>query len=237
MLSDLWLMSAATFRRLGKIEQAKGAIQEAEVRDEGNPNVWVQVRVCPPGFTLFINLYIYLQLGLYFLALGHRQHAIDALHKALMIDTDNVAGTVHLSGTYLAMGTTMTKEEGVPKSSVNAQETKSDIPQVTVTTDRQQQRRRSFTQPPPQFVTSNPNPSSSSVPSTSDDTNVDLAAGLLSHLTKGKGWDVPEAWYYLAKAYKMQGRKEKEREALVRALELQEGRGVRDLGSALGWCM
>lgn len=43
LLSDLWLMSAATFRRLGKIEQAKGAIQEAEVKDEGNPNVWVQV--------------------------------------------------------------------------------------------------------------------------------------------------------------------------------------------------
>jgi hypothetical protein len=39
----LWLMSAATFRRLGKIEQAKGAIQEAEVKDEGNPAVWVQV--------------------------------------------------------------------------------------------------------------------------------------------------------------------------------------------------
>ena len=48
MLSDLWLMSAATFRRLGKIEQAKGAIQEAEVRDENNPAVWVQVLVfCP----------------------------------------------------------------------------------------------------------------------------------------------------------------------------------------------
>ena len=41
--SDLWLMSAATFRRLRKIEQAKGAIQEAEVKDEGNPAVWVQV--------------------------------------------------------------------------------------------------------------------------------------------------------------------------------------------------
>lgn len=36
-------MSAATFRRLGKIEQAKGAIQEAEVRDGGNVGVWVQV--------------------------------------------------------------------------------------------------------------------------------------------------------------------------------------------------
>ena len=43
LLSDLWLMSAAIFRRLGKIEQARGAIQEAEVRDEDNPAVWVQV--------------------------------------------------------------------------------------------------------------------------------------------------------------------------------------------------
>ena len=43
LLSDLWLQSAATFRRLGKIEQAKGAIQEGEVRDEDNPAVWVQV--------------------------------------------------------------------------------------------------------------------------------------------------------------------------------------------------
>jgi len=43
LLSELWLMSAATFRRSGKIEQARGAIQEAEVRDEENPNVWIQV--------------------------------------------------------------------------------------------------------------------------------------------------------------------------------------------------
>jgi hypothetical protein len=44
LLSDLWLMSAATFRRMGKIEQCRGAIQEAEVADENNPAVWVQVR-------------------------------------------------------------------------------------------------------------------------------------------------------------------------------------------------
>jgi len=42
-MSDLWSMSAATFRRFGKIEQARGAIQEAEVRDGNNPTVWVQV--------------------------------------------------------------------------------------------------------------------------------------------------------------------------------------------------
>ena len=48
LLSDLWLMSAAIFRRLGKVEQAKAAIQEAEVRDEDNPAVWVQVSSSTP---------------------------------------------------------------------------------------------------------------------------------------------------------------------------------------------
>ena len=43
LMSDLWCMSAATFRRFGKIEQTRGAIQEAEVRDGNNPVVWVQV--------------------------------------------------------------------------------------------------------------------------------------------------------------------------------------------------
>ena len=43
LLADLWLQSAATFRRSGKIEQALGAIQEAEVMDPSNPEVWVQV--------------------------------------------------------------------------------------------------------------------------------------------------------------------------------------------------
>jgi len=56
LLSELWLMSAATFRRSGKIEQARGAIQEAEVRDEENPNLWVQVssRVLSSAQTSFI---------------------------------------------------------------------------------------------------------------------------------------------------------------------------------------
>jgi len=53
LLSDLWLMSAATFRRLGKIEQAKGAIQEGEVKDEDNPAVWVQVGHRNKHSTLF----------------------------------------------------------------------------------------------------------------------------------------------------------------------------------------
>jgi tetratricopeptide (TPR) repeat protein len=67
--------------------------------------------------------------------------------------------------------------------------------------------------------------------------NVDLAAGMLSELTRGPGWDVAEAWYFLAKAYGMQGRKDRERECLGYALALSENRPVRDIGTAIGWCL
>jgi len=150
-----------TFRRLGKIDQAKGAIQEAEVRDEGNPAVWVQ-------------------LALYYLALGQRQHALDALQKALFVSSEDVSATVHLARLHL-----------MPEGS--ADEVKQE--------------------------------------------DIDLAAGLLSHLTRGVAWDVPEAWYFLAKAYGMQGRRDRERECLAFALELSENRGVREISSAIGWCI
>lgn len=67
--------------------------------------------------------------------------------------------------------------------------------------------------------------------------HVDLAAGILSHLTRANGWHVPEAWYYLAKAYGMQGRKKRERECLDFALLLSASRGIREIGAAVGWCM
>uniref|UniRef100_A0A8H7XRF8 TPR-like protein n=1 Tax=Psilocybe cubensis TaxID=181762 RepID=A0A8H7XRF8_PSICU len=187
LLSDLWLMSAATFRRLGKIEQAKGSIQEAEVRDEHNPNVWVQ-------------------LGLYYFALGLYQHAVDTLQKARFICSDDVGATVHLARLYLD-----------PSINCKLHPTDAETPPSSPTSGS-----GSFTQGAP--------PSSTSA-------SIDLAAGMLAHLTKGRGWDVPEAWYFLAKAYGMQGRKDKERETLKIALEFSEKRGVRDIGSALGWCL
>ncbi|PBK98454.1 hypothetical protein ARMGADRAFT_960093 [Armillaria gallica] len=161
LLSDLWLMSAATFRRLGKIEQARGAIQEAEVRDEKNPAVWVQ-------------------LGLYHVALGQTQDAIDTFQKALFISPDNVPAAIHLCRLYLS----------------------GEAP---------------------------------SCPNMSD--NIDLAAGMLSRLAKGPGWDVPEVWYFLGKAYGAQSQRERERECLGMALTLSERRGVREISAALGWCL
>ena len=70
-----------------------------------------------------------------------------------------------------------------------------------------------------------------------DPENVDLAAGLLSDLTRGAAWDVPEAWYFLARAYKLQGRRDRERECLNYALSLSQTRGVREIAVAIGWCL
>ncbi|KZT66935.1 TPR-like protein [Daedalea quercina L-15889] len=169
LLSNLWLMSAATFRRLGKIEQARAAIQEAEVRDENNPAVWVQ-------------------LGLYYMALSNRHRAMEAFQKALFIAPDDISATIHLCRLYLTPSSTQ--------------------PQLSKATPERPSR-----------------------------DNIDLAVGLLSDLTRGAAWDVPEAWYFLAKQYGVQGRKDRERECLCFALTLSESRGLRDLGVAVGWCL
>ncbi|KAG1772464.1 hypothetical protein EV702DRAFT_1134016 [Suillus placidus] len=161
LISDLWAMSAATFRRLGKIEQAKGAIQEAEVKDSENPAVWIQ-------------------LGLYYMALDRNREALDAFQKALFISPDDIAASVHLCRIHLS---------------------------TKCSTD------------------------------TVDSDKADLVAGILGHVTRGPGWDVPEAWYYLAKAYGLQGRKDKERESLATALALSDRRSIRDIGRAVGWCL
>ncbi|KAG6840608.1 hypothetical protein C0991_005556 [Blastosporella zonata] len=163
--ADSWLMSAATFRRLGKSEQARGAIQEAEVKDEGNAGVWVQ-------------------LGLYFIAHGQQEHAMDAYQKALFINPDDASASVHLARLFLS------QHEAQAEAS-----------------------------------------------STASSANVDLATGMLGHLTRGNGWNVPEAWYYLAKAYGLQGRKKRERECLDYALALSASRGIREVGAAVGWCI
>ncbi|KAI0258551.1 hypothetical protein BC834DRAFT_975040 [Gloeopeniophorella convolvens] len=160
LLSDLWLMSAATFRRSGKIEQARGAIQEAEVRDEENPNVWVQ-------------------LGLYYTTVRNSDRAVQAFSKALFISPDSVPATIHLSQSYLSMA-----KEG-----------------------------------------------------SSEMDNVDLVAGMLSDLTQGSGWDVPEAWYFLGKAHGIRDMRDRERECLNFALSLAESRPLRDIGEAIGWCL
>jgi hypothetical protein len=42
-LTDLWLASASTFRRLGNLEEAQKAIESAQEVDDLSPDVWCQV--------------------------------------------------------------------------------------------------------------------------------------------------------------------------------------------------
>ena len=139
---------------------------------------------------------------------------MDTFQKALFICPDDIAATVHLSRLYLDRDLNACLHSSINQSSTT---------KPTATTSSSE------------GETTTADSSNHSTPLLAD-SDVDLAAGMLSYLTKGKGWNVPEAWYYLAKAYGLQGRKEKEKEILSLALELSERRGVRDIGSALGWC-
>ncbi|KAF8603292.1 hypothetical protein BDV93DRAFT_493559 [Ceratobasidium sp. AG-I] len=82
LLSDIWLASAATFRRSGRPNEAHAAIAEAEWLDEANPSVWVQ-------------------FGLY---LHQGERAVEALHKALVIEPENVPAVVCLAQIFLNLG-------------------------------------------------------------------------------------------------------------------------------------
>lgn len=183
LLSELWASSAATFRRLGKIDQAKGAIQEAEVKNQENPSVWIQVLsqfVSPHGP---IPLTLWDQFGLYHRALNHDRQALESFQKALFISPDDVSAVVHMCQVYLTPS--QSSESGVAP----------------------------------------------------DPDKVDLSAGVLGYMSRGPGWNVPEVWYFLAKAYGLRGQKDKQRECLITALSLSENRCIRDLGRAVGWCL
>jgi predicted Zn-dependent protease len=144
ILSDLWLQSAATFRRWGKLDQCVVAIEEAEVLDPENAEVWIQ-------------------LGLYHTSLSPPNHvaATPAFTKSILLRPDHPAGVVCLAKLYLE-------------------------------TDQ-----------------------------------VELAHSFLNQVTQDGGWDVAEAWYYLAKVCERQGREERAGECLRFALGMEEGRPCR----------
>ena len=165
------------------------------------------------------------------MALGHHQHAIATLQKALFVDPDDVPAIVHLSRLYLT-----------PPATASSPYTEK--PQPTTQHKKRQSvdakaKRMSVSGQPPPVDNSASQQTEIAVeaPPTPSSNDVDLACGLLTQSSKGRGWDVPEVWFYLAKAYGYQGRKEREVEALRRALRLVGGRGVREVEDALGYCM
>ncbi|BEI84707.1 hypothetical protein CcaverHIS002_0501080 [Cutaneotrichosporon cavernicola] len=148
VLSDMWLMSAASFRRSGNLEQSLVAIEEAETRDPENPAVWAQ-------------------LGLWNCAAGKAEDAQAAFTKSLLLRPDYPPGAVGVARLHVEAGA------------------------------------------------------------------VDLAHSLLSQLVQDRGWDVPEAWFALAKVCERQDRHARARECLLYALQLECTRTCRALPDAL----
>ncbi|KAK4054711.1 hypothetical protein OIV83_000635 [Microbotryomycetes sp. JL201] len=83
LLVDLWLMSAASYRRAGKHSDARGAIAEAEKLDPEDADVWVQFAM--------LNT-----------ARGDSDTARTSLHKALSCEPDHLAALLCLARLYIA---------------------------------------------------------------------------------------------------------------------------------------
>jgi len=87
ILSGLWLQSAATYRRWGKVDQCLVSIQEAEIIDPENPDVWVQLGL------------------LHRTTSPHSPHlAIAAFTKSVLLRPDYTPAIVLLSKVYLETG-------------------------------------------------------------------------------------------------------------------------------------
>lgn len=179
ILSNLWLMSAATFRRWGKLEQCLVAIEEAEVLDPENPDVWVQ-------------------LGLY------HSISIPTSYPSNQQSTGSGSGG---TGDRVGVEADTKEVEIAQQAFIKSILLKSNHPPAIVSLSKL-------------YLATG---------------QVELAHSLLNQLTQDDaGWDVPEAWYYLAKVCERQGgRGERVRECLVYALGLEKGRTARRLEDAV----
>ncbi|CEQ42169.1 SPOSA6832_03951, partial [Sporobolomyces salmonicolor] len=197
LLVDIWLTSAASFRRAGKLDEAQGAVFEAEQLDAEDPDVWSQaslfslLRRSGPLLTHPLRCS---QLAQLHIARGETARARVVLQKAFSFDVDHLPSLILFSRLYL------TPPSPSPPSPSPVDSTQSSSP---------------------------------ADPSSWVHRQLPFAESLLDTLTKRRGWDSPEAWFELSRCYKHTERREKEKECLVWALQLEETRSVRSLGRAL----
>ncbi|KAG0233561.1 hypothetical protein BGW42_007396 [Actinomortierella wolfii] len=101
VLVTLWLLSAATFRRIGKMQDALKATEEAERTDASNPDVWYQ-------------------LGLLHAAQGDTETASVSFSKALALAPYHSACLARLGRSYLDAGS-VDMAEGVLETTTRGQ--------------------------------------------------------------------------------------------------------------------
>jgi tetratricopeptide (TPR) repeat protein len=238
LLASLWLMSAATFRRNGKLTQCRVAIQEAERVDPGEAEVWVQ-----------LALWFEQQPGKH----GQQPAAnlsIQCLYKALACKGDHVGATIHLARIFLSNPTNPSLRDvqqaianvasPLPQTTDNVQASHlaselishTQSRRITASSAKQnidgEDRKKSKDGQSKETTTSQNSAQENSRLATTS-----LAEGLLYNLTQGNGWNVSEAWLFLARVMKETNRLEKQREYLEFALQLEKAKTIRPLPIAL----
>ncbi|WFD32208.1 hypothetical protein MSPP1_003251 [Malassezia sp. CBS 17886] len=229
LLQTLWLLSAASFRRAGDLEQSRFAIEEAEQRDALCPDVWVQ-------------------LALWCVDAEKSGPAVTCLYKALACQTDHVPAAVHLARLFLqparlhlsashaesiaAVATAQNGSEELMRLSLLGEgigtEAETDL-HACRTSSRSLGAREGSAHPgiapvAPGFAWAE----DPLLPPLS------MAEALLRTATLYRGWDVPEAWQLLAQLSSKTGRPlAEQRQQLHKALCFEDSRTIRPLAAAL----
>ena len=219
LLTKIWLLIAALYRRAGMPVDAQGALSEATKHVESVETA-IATRdgssaenLAMPGYgglkscgELWAD--IFAEQAALHVNLGKLDQATTAYETALGHYPEHVAATVGLSTILL---------EAYSNAPANEPARITEGPKSTPTLGSI-----------PTALTED-----ATNPTTASDLLSRLAArdrayGLLSALTKsGTGWDSSEAWYGLATAYEASGQIKKAKEALWWVVKLEEGKGVR----------
>ena len=218
MLSDLWLASAATYRRLGETAQARGAIQEAESYDAENPAVWVQLALCELAEAEELLEMQQEEAGLETAdtrhtdtqrANGRFDRAIATLNKALALQADYLPAIMHLAKTYLVKAVSQSQAQlfAAQSQSQNAAALSAG---ANVQQAAQQTRQTA-------------------------DGDVALCEAVLNGAIEGVAWNCTEAYAMRAECRRLRGDEVGEREDLIKALEGEVGRGIRGWEVVRDW--
>lgn len=233
LLSSLWLMAAATFRRNGNLSECRVAIQEAERVDPAYEDVWLQLAL---WFERQPTEHIdEPSIGL----------AIQSLYKAMSCKQDHVGAAVHLARLFISNPLYPNLGEDAKKSGLpSLKDVASPLPQTTENFHASRLAGELLTKTQSRKISA-PTPKSDSATADRDETNsalveerkrsatLSMAEGLLVNLTQTSGWSSPEAWLYLSKVMQQTGRPERQRECLEYALQLERTKPVRPLTTAL----
>ncbi|KDN48453.1 TPR-like protein [Tilletiaria anomala UBC 951] len=223
MLSSLWLMSAATFRRAGKLSECRIAVQEAERIAPNNPSVW-------------------LQLALWFVESDNIGLATSSLYKALACKGDHIASSVHLARIFLSNPDSIPATSHDSSAFTPSAQMPTPVPRPGVKHDFLDSPQSRSIGVSPKVKDYSPGGKETHFKSTAETTAsretkkltaLSLAEGLLNTTTASSGWDVPEAWLFIGHVAQKTGRPERAAECLRYALALEETKPIQPLSIAL----